>query len=158
MFGKRLWGKREFSLFRSVYVCLDCIYSPFLCLASESMLLSSATGTKQIHFIKKHKKNMRKKSLDYGKNLCALCIMTDEETKWGGLQEEMKKKSLKKEGYCGYERKWHQIYWRQCEKMRDTRLPPNLTKQDCCCPPAAATGGAPPHTIIGFHYAAISLK
>lgn len=41
-------------------------------------------------------------------------------------------------------------------------LPPNLTKQDCCWPAAAAaaaaTGGAPPHTIIGFHYAAISLK
>lgn len=47
------------------------------------------------------------------------------------------------------------------ETMREnTRypLPPNLTKQDCCWPAAAATGGAPPHTIIGFHYAAISLK
>lgn len=35
---------------------------------------------------------------------------------------------------------------------------PNLTKQDCGRPAAAATGGAPWDTIMGFHYAAISLK
>lgn len=36
--------------------------------------------------------------------------------------------------------------------------PPNLTIQDCSWPAAAATGGAPWDAIIGFHYAAISLK
>lgn len=104
-------------------------------------------------------KNMRK-SLDYGKIRVPCVSWQTKKQNEVDCRRKWKKKSLKKEGYCGYERKWHQIYWRQCEKMRDTRLPPNLTKQDCCCPPAAAaaTGGALPHTIIGFHYAAISLK
>ncbi len=46
------------------------------------------------------------------------------------------------------------------KKLPPTPLPPpaNLTKQDCGRPAAAATGGAPWDTIIGFHYAAISLK
>lgn len=91
--------------------------------------------------------------------MCALRIETDEETKRDGQQEEMKKKSLKKQGYCGYERKMTPDI---VETMRENALyplPPNLTKQDGCWPAAAAaTGGAPPHTIIGFHYAAISLK
>lgn len=52
------WEKKGvFSL--SVCECLDYIYSPFLCLTSESMLLSSATGTKQIHFITKLKKKKK---------------------------------------------------------------------------------------------------
>lgn len=41
----------------------------------------------------------------------------------------------------------------------DAPPPANLAKQDCGGPAAAAAGsGAPWDTIIGFHYAAISLK
>lgn len=49
---------------------------------------------------------------------------------------------------------------RKQEKSRPTPHPPppNLTKQDCGRPAAATTGGAPWDTIIGFHYAATSLK
>lgn len=47
-------------------------------------------------------------------------------------------------------------------KRKTTRNPypttPNLTTQDCGWPAAAATGSAPWDTIIGFHYAAVSLK
>lgn len=47
---------------------------------------------------------------------------------------------------------------RKQEAPEHIREPPNLTKQDCGRPAAAATGGTPWDTIIGFHYAAISLK
>lgn len=59
---------------------------------------------------------------------------------------------------------WEKMTPDRLETMRENArhpLPRNLTKQDWCRPAAAAaasTGGAPPHTIIGFHYAAISLK
>lgn len=56
VYGKRLQqiggiSKREFSILLTVLE--DYINSPFFCLTSESMLLSSATGTKKTQFVTK---------------------------------------------------------------------------------------------------------
>lgn len=160
MFGKRLEEKGSFLAF-FLCVCLDYIYSPFLCLTSESMLLSSATATKQIHFITKLKK---KKNTKYGTVLTMVKIVCTvyqdrrrDKMRWtaGGNEKE----KPEERGILWLGGKMTPV---RLETMREnTRypLPPNLTKQDCCWPTAAAaTGGAPLHTIIGFHYAAISLK
>lgn len=72
---KRCMGKdcsRLVEFKGSLCVCSGYIHSPFFCLTSESMLLSSATGTKKTHFFIFRVYLFCDKVLTVGKIACTL--------------------------------------------------------------------------------------